>query len=167
MLDFISVGLIAAGGVLAAICGRNARLATVSGMTFLIAGVLLSGVELATELQAWTGKIAMNWFLVPVLVLAQLNREVDKNTSANARPKLANLRDSGAIEQDADIVTFLHRNRDEAKNLPDGASVDAELIVEKNRNGKIGTVKMLFYPSRMEFVPAAPVSSEFDPKKEN
>ncbi|MBE6399466.1 MAG: replicative DNA helicase [Lentisphaerae bacterium] len=104
---------------------------------------------------------------VPVLVLAQLNREVDKNTSANARPKLANLRDSGAIEQDADIVTFLHRNRDEAKNLPDGASVDAELIVEKNRNGKIGTVKMLFYPSRMEFVPAAPVSSEFNPNKEN
>lgn len=70
MLDFISVGLIAAGGFLALICGKNARLATVSGITFLIAGVLLSGVELATELQAWTGKIAMNWFLVPVLVLA-------------------------------------------------------------------------------------------------
>ena len=51
---------------------------------------------------------------VPVLVLAQLNREIDKNTSANARPKLAHLRESGAIEQDADIVTFLHRNRDDA-----------------------------------------------------
>jgi replicative DNA helicase len=94
-----------------------------------------------------------------------LNRDVDKNTSANARPKLANLRDYGAIEQDADIVTFLHRNREDAKNIPDGASVDAELIVEKNRNGKIGTVKLLFYPSRMEFVPAAPVSSEFDPQQ--
>ncbi|MCI5780060.1 MAG: replicative DNA helicase [Lentisphaeria bacterium] len=101
---------------------------------------------------------------IPILVLAQLNREIDKNTSANARPKLAHLRESGAIEQDADIVTFLHRNRDDAKNIADDASTEAELIVEKNRNGKIGTVKLLFYPSRMEFVPAAPVSSEFNPK---
>ena len=101
---------------------------------------------------------------IPILVLAQLNREVDKNTSANARPKLAHLRESGAIEQDADIVTFLHRNRDDSKNIADDASTDAELIVEKNRNGKIGTVKLLFYPSRMEFVPAAPVSDEYDPK---
>lgn len=70
MLDFISVGLIAAGGLLALICGKKARLATLSGITFLIAGVVLSGVELVTELQAWTGKIALNWFQFPVLVLA-------------------------------------------------------------------------------------------------
>jgi replicative DNA helicase len=100
---------------------------------------------------------------IPVLVLAQLNREIDKNASANARPKLAHLRESGAIEQDADIVAFLHRNRDDAKNLPDGASTDAELIVEKNRNGKIGTAKLLFYPSRMQFEAAPPVGREFAP----
>ena len=69
-MDFISVGLIAAGGLLALICGKKARLATLSGITFLIAGVVLSGVELVTELQAWTGKIALNWFQFPVLVLA-------------------------------------------------------------------------------------------------
>ncbi len=100
---------------------------------------------------------------VPVLVLAQLNREIDKNTSANARPKLAHLRESGAIEQDADIVTFLHRNRDDAKNIADGASTEAELIVEKNRNGKIGTVKLNFYPSRMLFEAAPPVGREYAP----
>ena len=100
---------------------------------------------------------------IPVLVLAQLNREIDKNASANARPKLAHLRESGAIEQDADIVCFLHRNRDDAKNLADGASVDAEWIIEKNRNGQTGMVKLLFYPSRMEFVAAAPMSEEFAP----
>ena len=100
---------------------------------------------------------------VPILVLAQLNREIDKNASANARPKLAHLRESGAIEQDADIVCFLHRNRDDAKNLADGASVEAEWIIEKNRNGQTGMVKLLFYPSRMEFVAASPMSEEFAP----
>ena len=100
---------------------------------------------------------------IPVLVLAQLNREVDKNSSPNARPKLAHLRESGAIEQDADIVTFLHRNRDDTKNNA-VTSVEAEWIVEKNRNGRTGVVKLLFYPARMEFVPAAPGSDQFGPK---
>ena len=100
---------------------------------------------------------------IPVLVLAQLNREIDKNSSPNARPKLAHLRESGAIEQDADIVTFLHRNRDDAKNNA-ATSVEAEWIVEKNRNGRTGVVKLLFYPARMEFVPAAPGSDQFGPR---
>ena len=100
---------------------------------------------------------------IPVLVLAQLNREIDKNVSASARPKLAHLCESGAIEQDADIVCFLHRNRDDSKNLADGASTDAEWIIEKNRNGQTGMVKLLFYPSRMEFVAAAPMSEQFAP----
>ena len=100
---------------------------------------------------------------IPVLVLAQLNREIDKNSSPNARPKLAHLRESGAIEQDADIVTFLHRNRDDTKNNA-VTSVEAEWIVEKNRNGRTGVVKLLFYPARMEFVPAAPGSDQFGPK---
>jgi replicative DNA helicase len=91
---------------------------------------------------------------VPVLVLAQLNREVEKGESKKARPKLSNLRESGAIEQDADVVVFLHRNRDEAKesNLEaNKAGVKSELIVEKNRNGKTGIVELLFFPSLMEF----------------
>ena len=88
---------------------------------------------------------------IPVLVLAQLNREVEKGT-ASTRPKLSHLRESGSIEQDADVVVFLHRDRDKAKNLAPGESVEAELIVEKNRNGETGYVNLEFYPSCMEFV---------------
>ena len=100
---------------------------------------------------------------IPILVLAQLNREIDKNASQNARPKLAHLRESGAIEQDADIVAFLHRNRDDLKKS-NVTSTEAELIVEKNRNGRIGVVKLLFYPGRMEFMQAAPADQEYGPK---
>lgn len=102
---------------------------------------------------------------VPVLVLAQLNREVDKTAGAGARPKLAHLRESGTIEQDADIVTFLHRNREDAKEVSSpNQSVVAEWIIEKNRNGRTGNLKLLFFPSRMEFIPAAPYSEEDCPK---
>ena len=97
---------------------------------------------------------------IPVLVLAQLNREVEKGAGASARPKLSHLRESGAIEQDADIVSFLHRDRDEAKKVAEGESVKAEWIIEKNRNGRTGVVDLLFFPHRMEFVPAAPYSDE-------
>ena len=91
---------------------------------------------------------------IPVLVLAQLNRDVEKGANPNALPKLSHLRESGAIEQDADVVTFLHRDRDSSKDLtPEKAAmgVDAKLIVEKNRNGQTGIVNLKFYPRRMLF----------------
>ncbi len=101
---------------------------------------------------------------IPVLVLAQLNREVDKTAGAGAKPKLAHLRESGTIEQDADIVTFLHRNRDDAKEISSAdQSVEAEWIIEKNRNGRTGILKLLFFPTKMEFIPAAPYSNEDEP----
>lgn len=101
---------------------------------------------------------------IPVLVLAQLNREVDKTAGASARPKLSHLRESGSIEQDADVVAFLHRNRDDAKEVQSNEqSVEAELIVEKNRNGRTGVVKMLFFPTRMEFAAASPYSENDAP----
>ncbi len=92
---------------------------------------------------------------VPVLVLAQLNREVEKGGGKTAVPRLSHLRESGSIEQDADIVAFLHRDRDETKNREAAditQGVEAQLIVEKNRNGQTGSVKLLFFPERMEFV---------------
>ena len=93
---------------------------------------------------------------LPVLVLAQLNRESEKGqeNNANALPKLSHLRESGAIEQDADVVVFLHRKRDESKEQNQEANrigVDAKLIVEKNRQGKTGIVDLKFFPSLMEF----------------
>ncbi len=92
---------------------------------------------------------------VPVLVLAQLNRDVEKGQGGkNARPKLSHLRESGAIEQDADVVCFLHRERDESKESENSANQDgvkAELIVEKNRNGATGITELRFFPQLMEF----------------
>ena len=93
---------------------------------------------------------------IPVLVLAQLSRESEKSTNPkeNPLPKLSHLRESGAIEQDADVVVFLHRNRDESKEdnaegMKDG--IKSMLIVEKNRNGRTGIVNLRFIPQLMEF----------------
>ncbi len=94
---------------------------------------------------------------VPVLVLAQLSRESEKSNgpkNENPLPKLSHLRESGAIEQDADVVVFLHRNRDDSKEDNAEAQKDgikSMLIVEKNRNGRTGIVNMKFIPSLMEF----------------
>jgi replicative DNA helicase len=93
---------------------------------------------------------------IPVLILAQLNREVDKNTTGNTKPKLAHLRESGAIEQDADIVAFLHRDREKAKHLAEHESTPALFIVEKDRNGQIGEIPLLFFPAVTRFEVAAP-----------
>ncbi len=92
---------------------------------------------------------------IPVLVLAQLNRDIEKSTEPNPLPKLSHLRESGAIEQDADVVTFLHRDRDQTKNLTAEKAangVPALLIVEKNRNGQTGMVNLKFFPRKMQFV---------------
>ncbi len=92
---------------------------------------------------------------VPVLILAQLNREVEKGSGAATQPRLSHLRESGSIEQDADIVAFLHRDRDESK---EGNSeeikkhgVETKLIIEKNRNGQTGIIDLRFRPSIMLF----------------
>ncbi len=78
---------------------------------------------------------------VPVLCLCQLNREVEKG--GNGRPKLSNLRESGNIEQDADVVAFVHRPEVFEPSDPDLVG-KAELIVEKNRNGPTGTFPLLW-----------------------
>jgi replicative DNA helicase len=79
---------------------------------------------------------------VPVLCLAQLNRQAE--VSKDNRPRLSHLRESGAIEQDADVVMFVHREEYYASNDDDRQrlSGQAELIVAKQRNGPIGDVKL-------------------------
>ncbi len=81
---------------------------------------------------------------IPVLCLAQLNRQVEAGKESH-RPRLSHLRESGAIEQDADVVMFVHREeyyhtREEAEKL--GLVGQADLIVAKQRNGAIGDVKL-------------------------
>ena len=82
---------------------------------------------------------------IPILCLAQLNRQNEQR--ANKRPQLSDLRDTGAAEQDADGVMFLHR--DDYYNKPEKPDLispsDLEVILEKNRHGATGMVKMAMY----------------------
>ena len=89
---------------------------------------------------------------IPVIVLAQVKREVKED-----KPALSDLRESGSIEQDADLVLFLHRVKkkdgDEEPDVSKGKEVD--VIIAKNRNGPIGEVKLMFLPAYTRFEPVS------------
>ncbi|HEY0290307.1 MAG TPA: replicative DNA helicase [Pseudomonas sp.] len=84
----------------------------------------------------------------PVVALSQLNRALEQRP--NKRPINADLRDSGALEQDADLILFVYR--DEVYNAATEHKGIAELILGKHRNGSIGTVRTAFIPQHTRFV---------------
>jgi replicative DNA helicase len=94
---------------------------------------------------------------VPVIALSQLNRAVENRE--DRRPRMADLRESGAIEQDADIVLLLHRPDYYDANDQPGV---AELIVAKNRNGATGSVKLTFLKNITRFENLASVAEPID-----
>lgn len=97
---------------------------------------------------------------VPILVLAQLNRKVEE--SEDKKPRLSHLRESGSIEQDADIIMFLHREEYYKRDDPN-LKGQTELIVAKHRNGPTGSIDLMF---RHEFTRFENVAQNISPEWE-
>ena len=84
---------------------------------------------------------------IPVIALSQLKREAE-----GKQPTLADLRESGSIEQDADLILFLHRDRELGRTQEERSNpIETELIVAKQRNGPTGTTRVLFLPAFTRF----------------
>ncbi len=114
---------------------------------------LMHGVEntdnRATEISGITRNIKLlaQELDVPIVVLSQLNRSIETRTEK--RPKLSDLRESGAIEQDADVIMFIHR---EEVNDPDSNDKGTgEIIIGKQRNGPIDSVRLTYQSSLTRF----------------
>ncbi len=84
---------------------------------------------------------------IPIVALSQLIRDAEEK-----RPVLSSIRESGSLEQDADVVMFLHRPRKETKEASD-QPIDTELIIAKQRNGPTGTIHIDFIPTYTAYVP--------------
>ncbi|MEO9030507.1 MAG: replicative DNA helicase [Ktedonobacteraceae bacterium] len=95
---------------------------------------------------------------VPVLALAQLNRAVESRQ--NKRPQLSDLRESGALENDADVVMFIYREDLYQEVVDEDARNAADIIIAKQRNGPVGEVRLRFDPSRTSFYDLEVASGE-------
>ncbi len=85
---------------------------------------------------------------VPVLALSQLSRAVE---ARGGKPRLSDLRDSGSIEQDADVVMFIHREDMQQRSDTNERTNIAEILVEKHRNGPVGKVELMFNDKHANF----------------
>ena len=99
---------------------------------------------------------------VPVLCLAQLNRQAEQ--TRDNKPRMSHLRESGAIEQDADVVMFVHRDEYYENTEEDKARVagEADLIISKQRNGPVGDIKLAFLKDYTRFENLSLESPEYD-----
>ncbi len=126
------------------LAARDLRLVVVDYLQLLPTPATLADETRATQLAGVSRslKLLAQELHVPVLALSQLNRESTKRP--DLRPRLADLRESGALEQDGDVVMLIHRDVDKA-------SYTAEMIVAKNRHGPTGMVPLVFDPVRLRF----------------
>ncbi|HEY1041911.1 MAG TPA: replicative DNA helicase [Candidatus Paceibacterota bacterium] len=106
-----------------------------------------SMVQQVTEISRSLKQLARE-IEVPVIALSQLSRAVEQR---GGKPRLSDLRDSGSIEQDADVVMFIHRE-DKQNKESDRPNI-AEILIEKHRNGPTGKVELYFDEKRTSFMP--------------
>jgi len=102
-------------------------------------------VQQITEISHSLKQLAKE-FDIPVLALSQLSRAVEQR---GGKPRLSDLRDSGSIEQDADVVLFIHRDANEEGG---GKKQEAEILIEKHRNGPTGVVRLFFDKDKSSFL---------------
>ena len=116
-----------------------------------------SMVQHITEVSRTLKQVARE-LTIPVLALSQLSRDVEKR---DGKPRLSDLRDSGSIEQDADVVMFLHRRTDQMyEGEDDSAPIPTDLMIEKHRNGPTGKVALQFDRKHATFV--EPANEEYE-----
>ncbi len=106
-----------------------------------------SPVQEVTEISRGLKQLAKE-LDVPVIALSQLSRNIE-HRGENSEPRLSDLRDSGSIEQDADVVMFIHRDKspEEGKRLVQ----ETKIIIEKHRNGSTGVVNLFFDENKTTF----------------
>lgn len=112
---------------------------------------LLKNVNRAQEISAITRELKniAREFEIPIIALSQLSRTIDSRV--DPKPMLSDLRDSGSIEQDADLVLMLYkRNQNQMINLNPGSSI-IDLLIAKQRNGPIGNIQLLFNETLTKF----------------
>ena len=110
-----------------------------------LTGIVQQVTEISRQLKGLARELT-----VPVLAISQLSRAVEQRFPP--RPRLSDLRESGSLEQDADVVMFIYREDKYKKQETDQNTGNiAEIIVAKHRNGPIGSVKLYFNPNVVSF----------------
>ena len=108
---------------------------------------------------------------IPIIAMAQLNRKIEERRGGKVefssnKPMLSDLKDSGSIEQDADMVMFIHRE-DAYKKKEEEKNNEAEVFVEKNRHGPTGSIKFRFVPHYMKFIQLDPAADSYEQANES
>ena len=129
------------------------KLIVIDYLQLMTAGMKFGSREQEVSTISRTLKQLAKELNIPIIALSQLNRKLEDRGNKDKRPQLSDLRESGAIEQDADIVCFIHRPEYYLRSAQDSDGKDirgrAEFIVAKHRNGRVDTVPMRF---RNEYV---------------